>query len=157
MAVDVIREGNPVSRPPPRRVVLDTSVLVASAHSREGASFAILSSIPSPHFIPCLSVGLYIEWQAVLTREDHLHPGRTATDALAYLRYLASQCHLQEVHFLWRPALADADDDMLLELAVASGARHIITHNVDDFAGADRFGVLPILPGDFLRLIRSQP
>src|SRR4051812_35852848 len=41
------------------RVVLDTNVLVAASRSRQGASFALVSSIPSPEFQPCLSVGLY--------------------------------------------------------------------------------------------------
>ncbi len=93
------------------RVVLDTNVLVAAARSRLGASFAIVSSIPAPEFQPCLSVGLYAEWQEVLTRSEHLPPGQTAEDAWGFVRYLASQSHLQEIHFLWRPYLADADDE----------------------------------------------
>lgn len=78
----------------PVRVVLDTNVLVAAARSRQGASFALLSSIPAPEFQPCLSVSLYAEWQAVLARSEHLPPGLTSEDALGYARYLASQCHL---------------------------------------------------------------
>jgi hypothetical protein len=78
------------------RVVFDTSVLVAAAHSRLGASYALVYSIPTPKFQPCLSVGLYCEWQSVLTRPEHLPPGQTPEDALGFLRYLASQSHLQE-------------------------------------------------------------
>src|SRR5947208_12516702 len=111
------------------RVVLDTNVLVAAARSRQGASFALVSSIPTPEFQPCLSVGLYAEWQDVLMRPENLPPGRTPEDALGFVRYLASQSHLQEIHFLWRPFLPDADDDMVLELALAAGCRQIITHN----------------------------
>lgn len=51
------------------RVVFDTSVLVAAARSKSGASYALVSSIPSPEFQLCLSVSLYVEWQQVLTRE----------------------------------------------------------------------------------------
>jgi predicted nucleic acid-binding protein len=47
----------------PTRVVLDTNVLVAAARSRQGASFALVSAIPSPEFQICLSMGLYAEWQ----------------------------------------------------------------------------------------------
>ena len=112
------------------RVVLDSNVIVAAVRSRQGASFALVSSIPSPEFQPCLSVALYVEWQDVLTRPENLPPGSTPEDALGFVRYLASQSHLQEIHFLWRPFLPDADDDMVLELAVAAGCRHIITHNV---------------------------
>jgi predicted nucleic acid-binding protein len=37
--------------------------------------------------------------------------------------------------------LPDPDDEFVLELAVASRADCIITHNLKDFAGAGRFGV----------------
>ncbi|MSR64739.1 MAG: putative toxin-antitoxin system toxin component, PIN family [Verrucomicrobiae bacterium] len=119
------------------RVVFDTSVLVAAARSRRGASFALVSQIPSTHFQLCLSVGLYTEWQEVLTRTENLPPGCTEEDARRFLRYLAHVAHLQEIHFLWRPHLPDADDDMVLELAFAAGCRYIVTHNVKDFR---RFG-----------------
>lgn len=138
------------------RVVFDTSVLVAAARSRRGASFALVSSIPSSVFQLCLSVALYAEWQEVLTRPEHLPPGGTAEDALDFLRYLASQAHLQEVHFLWRPFLPDADDDMVLELAFAAGCQYIVTHNVKDFHGSDQLGVTALSPGDFLNLIQRK-
>src|SRR5437868_10554813 len=131
------------------RVVLDTNVLVAAVRSREGASFALVSSIPAAEFQPCLSVGLYAEWQEVLTRQENLLPGRTPEDAMGFVRYLASQSHLQEIHFLWRPFLLDADDDMLLELAFAANCRHIITHNVKDFHGSEQLGVAALLPVSF--------
>jgi putative PIN family toxin of toxin-antitoxin system len=139
------------------KVVFDTNVLVAAARSRLGASFALISSIPAAEFRPCLSVGLYAEWQEVLTRPENLPLGATVDDALGFLRYLASQSHLQEVHFLWRPFLPDPDDDMVLELAFAAGCRHIITHNVSDYRGSQQLGVTAITPGDFLKRIRKQP
>lgn len=139
------------------KVVLDTCVLVAAARSRRGASFALVSAIPAPEFQPCLSVGLYAEWQSVLTRQENLPPGGTPEEARRFLRYLAGQAHLQEIHFLWRPFLPDADDDMVLELAFAAGCRHIVTHNVKDFRGSEQLGVTAIQPRDFLNLIRARP
>jgi len=139
------------------RVVLDTNVLVAAARSRRGASFAIINCIPAPDFEICLSVGLYAKWQGVLTRAENLPPGRSLQDALGFVRYLANQAHLQEVHFLWRPFLPDADDDMVLELAFAAGCQHIISHNVPDFHGSERLGVTAMSPRDFLNLIRKKP
>jgi putative PIN family toxin of toxin-antitoxin system len=139
------------------RVVLDSNVLVSAARSRQGASFALVSSIPAPEFQSCLSVGLYAEWQEVLTRPENLPPGRTPEDALGFVRYLASQSHLQEIHFLWRPFLPDPDDDMVLELAFAAGCRHIITHNVRDFHGSEQLGVAALAPREFLNLIRKKP
>jgi hypothetical protein len=43
------------------RIVLDTSVLVAAARSRRGASYALVSLIRHRGFAICLSVGLYLE------------------------------------------------------------------------------------------------
>ncbi|GAB6042938.1 putative toxin-antitoxin system toxin component, PIN family [Endothiovibrio diazotrophicus] len=137
-------------------VVIDTSVIVSAVRSRRGASFALVSAIPQGRFRVALSVSLYLEWQAVLSRKENLPPGRSAGEARDFLRYLAALAHQQPVHFLWRPTLRDPDDDMLLELAVASGSRFIITHNVRDFREAGRFGVEPITPRDFLRRLRSS-
>jgi putative PIN family toxin of toxin-antitoxin system len=135
------------------RVVFDTSVLVAAARSRRGASFALINSIPSSRYQICLSVPLYMEWQDVLTRPEHLPPGRSAQDALAALRALAAYAHLQEIYFLWRPFLRDPDDDMVLELAIAADCRYIVTHNPRDFVGAPQLGVEILLPGEFLHIL----
>lgn len=137
------------------RIVLDTSVLVAAARSRQGASFALVGSLPHPRYEFALSVALYTEWQAALTRPEHLPPGLQPQDALAYLRYLASIAHLQDVHYLWRPFLRDPDDDMVLECAVASGSRYLVTHNVRDFARITSLGISPVTPAEFLDMLRS--
>ncbi len=139
------------------RIVLDTSILVAAMRSRQGASFALVSQIPSERFQICLSVGLYLEWQAVLTRPENLPPGQTPEDSISFLRYLASQAHLQEIHFLWRPFLSDPDDDMVLELAFAAGCRYVVTHNVKDFHGSVLLGIAALTPNQFLQMLRSAP
>lgn len=137
------------------RVIIDTNVIAAAVRSRRGASFALIQSIPSPLFQPCLSVALYAEWLDVLTRPEHLPPGQTVESAIDFARYLASQSHLQQIHFLWRPFLPDPDDDMLLELAIAANCRHIITHNVKDFRVSQSLEITAITPRDFLSLIRE--
>ena len=76
---------------------------------------------------------------------------------MRFLRYLASQAHLQEIHFLWRPYLPDPNDDMVLELAFAAGCRYIVTHNMTDFRGSKQLGVTAIGPREFLNLIRKKP
>ena len=138
------------------RVVLDTSVLVAASKSRLGASFHLLSLLPHQDFEFAISVALYTEWQAVLTRPEHIPPSSTAENALAFLRYLASIAHLQDVHFLWRPFLRDPDDDMVLECAVASGSQFIVTHNVKDFKRAPELKVQAVTPSEFLTLLRRK-
>ena len=137
------------------KVVIDTSVLVAATRSQRGASFALLSTLPNPRFQICLSVGVYTEWQAVLTRTEHLPPGVDASTALGFVRYLASLAHLQDIHFLWRPFLKDPDDDMVLECAVAAGCSHIVTHNVRDFRRSTQLGVQAVSPAEFLQLLKE--
>lgn len=139
------------------RIVLDTSVLVAAARSRNGASFQLVSMLPTPRFDFALTIALYTEWQAILTRPEHMPPGVTVAAALGYLRYLASLAHLQDVHFLWRPFLRDPDDDMVLECAITSGSQYIVTHNVKDFRRASELKVQAIKPADFLTLLRNKP
>ena len=138
------------------RVVLDTSVLVAASKSRLGASFHLLSLLPHQDFEFAISVALYTEWQAVLTRPEHIPPSSTAENALAFLRYLASVAHLQDIHFLWRPFLRDPDDDMVLECVVASGSQFIVTHNVKDFKRAPELKVRAVTPSEFLTLLRRK-
>ncbi len=54
------------------RVVLDTSVLVAAARSRNGASHALLSQLSGGGFEPAISVPTFVEYRAVLLRPENL-------------------------------------------------------------------------------------
>jgi predicted nucleic acid-binding protein len=70
-----------------------------------------------------------------------------------FLNHLLACDEIKEVHFLWRPQLPDPNDDLVLELAVAASARYIITYNLRDFRGSERWGVALIVPAEFLRTI----
>ena len=57
----------------------------------------------------------------------------------------------------WRPALADPNDDMVLETAVNGQAHAIVTFNERDFNPvAARFGCRVMRPGEFLRLLARE-
>lgn len=140
------------------RIVIDTNVLRAGVYSANGASYQLLRSLPRADVQVILSVTLYLEYQAVLTRPEHLPPGVTPERMLGFLRRFAGICLPQPIYFLWRPWLRDADDDMVLELAVAGAASHIITFNSTDFAGIDAaFGIQVVTPGEFMALLDSRP
>jgi putative PIN family toxin of toxin-antitoxin system len=136
-------------------IVIDTSVLVAALRSRQGASQLLLRRLPSPLFRPALSVALYMEWQAVLMRAEHWPAGVDGEHIQGFLRYLASLSHLQDIHYLWRPFLRDPNDDMVLECAIASGSRYIVTHNVRDFLRSAELGVIAVTPGHFLHHLET--
>jgi predicted nucleic acid-binding protein len=99
---------------------------------------------------------LVLEYEAVAKRQAR-ELGLTLADVDDVLDYICSVADHRAIFYLWRPFLSDPTDDLLLELAVEAGAEYIVTHNIRDFTGADRFGVTPIRPGDFLRRIRMIP
>ena len=59
---------------------------------------------------------------------------------------LCALADFQAVYFLWRPCLPDANDDMVLELAVAAQVPRIVTFNARDFGPASRFGIEIVAP-----------
>jgi putative PIN family toxin of toxin-antitoxin system len=137
------------------RVVLDTNVLVAALRSPLGASAALLGQLPSARWTPVLSVPLYCEYRDVLLRPGMVPNALTSQDILAFCRFIASVSREQPIYFLWRPFLSDPKDDHLLEVAVAAGASHVITHNVKDFRQSEELGVECVTPVDFLRFLRK--
>jgi putative PIN family toxin of toxin-antitoxin system len=132
------------------QVVLDTNVLVAALRSRRGASYRLLKLIGDPRWRINLSVPLLLEYEDVLKRPDagHLLSPAQVDDVLDFLCASAS---LRDIFYLWRPILSGPKDDFVLELAVESGCEYIITFNMRDFAGAEKFGVTTIRPQEFLR------
>ena len=99
-------------------------------------------------FRPSSSIGTLSFVPRILLR-------RTADQAEAFLHLLLSVSCLQKIHFLWRLALPDPDDDLFLELPVAARCANIITHNIRDFRGAEKLGV-SVSPSDFLRKIKAK-
>src|SRR5439155_27204231 len=97
---------------------------------RNGASNKLMSLVGKKKFITCISIGSVLEYEDVLSRKIH---GLTKTDIKQFLDYICLISEHTKVHFLWRPTLKDPSDDMLLELAVAANAQHIVTYNLADF------------------------
>jgi putative PIN family toxin of toxin-antitoxin system len=137
-----------------RRVVLDTSVIVAALRSRQGASFRLLALLEQGRFEMALSVPLLFEYEDALVR--HIAAGLyTRQDVEDLLDYFCRTAHLQSIFFLWRPYLLDVKDEMVLELAVAAGCEAIVTHNQRDFTGTGKLGVRIYPPKDFLRILEE--
>ena len=134
------------------RLVLDTNVLVAAIRST-GAAAEVLKLIRRRRLTMVATVALFLEYEAVLTRPEHLAAAEmTAAEAESVLDVLAAVAEAVEPHFLWRPRLRDADDDMVLEAAVNGHAEVIATFNARDFGTvADTFGIELLTPSAILR------
>lgn len=103
-----------------------------------------------------VSVALVLEYEAVLHR--HLRSSSlTKNDVRVLLDYLCEVAVKQQIYFLWRPALRDPTDDMILELAVAARCDSIVTFNVSDFEGSEAFGVAVKTPREILETIGELP
>ncbi|MCQ1571495.1 putative toxin-antitoxin system toxin component, PIN family [Neorhizobium galegae] len=140
-----------------KRVVLDTNVLAAGYRSHNGASFAILQAIGFLQIRPLVTVALFLEYEAVLKRTEHMDAhGMALTDIDRALAGFLTLAEPVDVHYQWRPQLSDAKDEMVLEAAVNGHADALITHNVRDFVQAKKpFGLRILKPGELLKELRT--
>ena len=138
------------------KVILDTDVIVAAVQSERGASRELLLRIVDGELAAGVSVPLLLEYEAVLKRPARLAAsGLSISDMDVVLDQIAAAMEHVELFFLWRPAVRDAADDMVLETAVNARADYLVTFNQADFGAIPgRFGITVIRPG---RLLERLP
>jgi len=135
------------------KIILDTNVLYSGLHSASGASHRILRAIEEERVTIILSTTLLFEYEDILKRKKS-ELGLTDQNIEIILDNLCDLSEFQKIYFLWRPYLKDPKDDHVLEVAVASQAKTIVTHNLKDFKEVDKFGIKVITPKGFLKEIR---
>ena len=136
------------------RIVLDTNVLVAALRSRRGASAELLERLLSQEFVPCISTALWLEYTAVCHRQA-LFTGHSTTQIAGFLRNLADVSVGVNVYFRLRPSVPDPKDELVLAAAVAGQCSHIVSYNVRDLRGAERYDVTVLTPAAFLELLEQ--
>lgn len=143
--------GDTVKKSP--TIVLDTNVLVSALRSRRGASFQLLRMLLDSRFVVVLSVPLLMEYESVLLREGMVP--LNAAQVNDVLDMICATAQFQDIHFLWRPQLRDPKDEMVLETAVNADADYLVTHNIRDFALAQKFRVEVVTARTFLNHIEG--
>lgn len=133
-------------------IVLDTNVLVAALRSTTGYSRELLKRVLLNEVKAGVSVPLFLEYEAVLTRPKHLAAfNLVEQEIVEFLDGLAGRLLPVEISYLWRPQLRDAGDEMVLEAAANGVASHLVTWNTKDFLpAADQFGIAVVTPAEFI-------
>jgi putative PIN family toxin of toxin-antitoxin system len=138
----------------PTEVVIDTNVLVAALRSANGASHLLISQLGSTQWRPNVSTALLFEYEEQLSRLIGF-AGITRTDVYAFLNSIDHYSEKRTTSFLLRPILPDPDDELLLDLAACARAQYIISFNVRHFAGAGKYGIRVVTPGEFLNILKG--
>ena len=134
------------------QIVIDTNVVIAALRSRRGASSKLLSLLGTGLFDIHDSVPLILEYEDVIQRQ-RASLGLSNHDVADFINSLCALAQHHEIYFLWRPFLPDANDELILELAVTAQCDYIVTYNLSDFKGVEKFGLKAITPRDFLQII----
>jgi putative PIN family toxin of toxin-antitoxin system len=133
-------------------IVIDTNVIIAALRSKRGASSKLLSLLGTGRFDIHDSVPLILEYEDVIQRQRAIL-GLSNRDVSDLINSLCALAQHHEIYFLWRPFLPDANDELILELAVTAQCDYIVTHNLSDFKGIEKFGIKAITPKEFLQII----
>lgn len=131
------------------KIVIDTNVVFAALKSQRGASYRLISLLPTKRFSIAISVPLIIEYEDVLKR-GKLPVSITAEDLTDFIDFLCYIGDNQDIFYLWRPFLPDSSDDLVLEVAVTSSCDAIITYNKRHFKNIEKFGLRVLDPKEFL-------
>ena len=139
-----------------RRVVLDTSVIVAGLRTRHGAANRVLRLVADGRLVLLATPPLFLEYEDVLGRPEHrLVHGLTPEAIEEFLAELAALVEPVGIHFQWRPQVRDPSDEMVLEAAINGRADALVTYNIKHFAvPGERFGIPILRPVDVLGKVR---
>ena len=137
-------------------LVLDTDVVVAAMRSPSGVSAAIVRSVRRGSLVLLLSVALALEYEAVCCEAEHrLASGLSDQEVQTFVTAVIAMAEPVKTHFLWRPQLRDAGDEMVLEAAVNGRADALITFNLRDYGKVPaRFGIEVLLPREAIGRIK---
>ena len=131
------------------RAVMDTNVLVAAFRSRLGASFEMVRRLRFGQWTAVVSNHLLYEYEEVLKRQAP-HLGLSLEDADELLNAICARAEECLLSHGWEPILHDPDDEPLVQLAVESNARRIVSHNTRHLQPAVQLGVELLRPNEFL-------
>lgn len=137
------------------KIVIDTSVWISALIKKESSAREVLRLVFQEELHPQISEALFREYEAVMKRKkiQDLTTLTKEEQKLLFEAYLL-MCKWNDIYYTWRPNLKDENDNFLIELAVASGSKVILTYNLKDFKNAQLlFQHKVMTPEDFIKEI----
>ena len=134
-------------------VVIDTNVWISALISKNGMAREIIRLALLDKIVPQISTTLFLEYEDVMKRAKIQNLCKLTEEEQKELFYaFLSTSKWNEIFYLWRPNFNDESDDFLIELAVASNAKVIITDNKKDLiSGELHFNFEVLTPQEFLQ------
>jgi len=138
-------------------VVIDTNIWISALISKDGVSREIIRQALKEDIFPQISTTLFLEYEAVMKREKIQNLcSLSVSEQEELFQAFLSTCKWNEIFYLWRPNLDDEGDNFLMELAVASNSKVIITDNIKDIEfGELKFDIEVLTPKIFLERYKS--
>jgi len=138
-------------------IVQDTNVFVVALRSQERASAEILDRCLAWLDQAVMGAALLTEYEDLVQRESLWRDGAsTLAERESLFDDFCAAAVWQPVYFRWRPNLPEANDDHVLELAIAGGVEHLVTHNIRDFGRGELKFQYPrgVSPAQHLKLVK---
>ena len=137
------------------KVVVDTNVMVAALLGKEAATARqVIELALQDKITPLMADTLFNEYLDVISRDEVMQKCPFDEDErMEFLSAFLACCQWCKIYFGWRPNLQDEGDNHLIELAVASGAKYIVTTNVSDFKNGELLfdGLNIVTPQQFIK------
>jgi len=135
------------------RVVIDTNVFVGACLG-QGAARQVVAACLRGQCQPLMGAALFAEYEDVLGRDELFELCRlNLAERNELLDIFLAASIWTRIYYAWRPNLPDEADNHLVELAVAGGARFVVTRNFRDVARMElKFpGLRVVGPEDLLK------
>ena len=140
----------------PIQIVIDTNVMVSAARSKSGASYELLRRLGDPRFQMNISNSLLLEYEGQLKAEIKRQGIHGVQRVEAFLDYLAAFANRWSIHMSLPVEGVDRKDQFVFDLAIASEAPIIVTYNLKHLRGARAYGINPMWPGEFLKILEKM-
>jgi putative PIN family toxin of toxin-antitoxin system len=134
------------------QAALDTSVLITALRSSTGAAAETVRLALRGELTTLMDYKLACEYRDVALRAEHLHvSGKSRAETVSIMDALEAVAEPVFVAFQYCPLSPDANDDMVLDVAINGNADAIVTNNTKHFRQvAERFDLEVLTPAELL-------